>query len=258
MENIKNVALGRSVVTVAIMLSCSGQPEKKLGYLGGPGGNDGNVAHAAPAGGSGGALQTAMPENPSHISFRITQMPEVLVQFLSVNSYPYEITEEGDKTVMTIFIPQGVTISVTFSPMDEDGKPVSKPVTFTIEPEAKLGTYDIEIGEASKDLKFSAGAQKTLQVGENILDVPSSDQFIGGATSPVVQGVYRAEYDQVCHLSWIGAEELRIFRNGPAECHTGPVSLSLKEGEEVGVYPVTPGSQLDSEPVHILIETKEE
>ena len=254
MKTIKQVVLGHGAATVAIMLSCSGQPENEIGQRGGPGGDDGNVAHASPAGGGGGALQSAMPDNPAHISFRVPGMLKVQVGFASVTSYPYVITKEGDGTVVTVFLPQGMKIITMLSFMDEDGKPVSDPVMLTIDPMGKLGTYTLQPDETSKELNFGKTAQKALQIGENILDVPSSEQFVGGSTSPITQAVYTAQFDQICHLSCMGAKEMRIFRNGPAECHTGHTSFPLKEGEEVGVYVVTPGSQINIEPPHVFVE----
>lgn len=260
MENVKIAATGHSIVAVAIMLSCSGQPESETKRFGGPGGSDSNVAHAAKpdagdGSGVGGTSQAVMPDNPAHISFRFQRVPKVLVNYLSVHTYPHEVTEEGDKTVVTIFPPQGVTISVTFSPMDEDGKPDGDPITITVNPEAKLGTYDLQFGETDQGVGFSDGVQTVLQAGENVLSSPSSEEFIGGTSSPVLHSVYKAKYDQVCHVAWIGTEELRSFHNGPAQCHMEPFTVSLKAGEEAGFYPVTGPS---SESVNIFLEPREE
>ncbi len=258
MKTIKQVGLGQGVIAVAIVVSCSGQPEQDTKQLGGPGGNEGNVAHADPVGGSGGVLQpeAVMPDNPAHISFRFQQVPDVKVKYLSVHSYPYEVTQEGDKTVVTIFPPQGVEMRVKFSPLNEDGTSFSLPsITLNIEAMAKLGTFDLEFGEVDQGVKFGNSVQKPLQAGENVVDAPSNEQFIAGTTS-VRHSVYKAQFDQVCTMSCPG--EFRTLRNGIAECHTGNATFSLKSGEEVGVYPVTPGTQLDSEPAHVLVEATEE
>ncbi|MFH0838468.1 MAG: hypothetical protein V1880_04360 [Patescibacteria group bacterium] len=257
--NKKRVAIGRGAAAVAIVLSCSGQPERKTITFGGPGGSEGNVAHADLAeGGGGGTLKPVMPDNPSHISFRFSWVPDVRVDYLSLTQYPFEVTEEGDKTVVTVFPPQGGTMMITFSPLDESGQPAGDPITITVEPGAKLGTYDLRFDETAQAVTFDDGVQKMLQVGENLLDAPGNEQFIGGSTCQVRHSVYRAQTDQVCRVSWTGAWELRSFCDGPAQCHTEPFDVPLKAGQEVGLYPVMPGNQSGGEPVSIFLDPKEE
>ncbi len=259
MENTKKIATGHNIVAMAIIVSCSGQPEQETGQRDGPGGSDGNVAHASEpdAGdesGVGGASQPVMPDNPSHISFRFQRVPNVQVDYLSVDSYPHEVTEEGDKTIVTIFPPQGVTISVTFSPMGKDDKPAGEPITVTVEAEAKLGTYDLQFGETNQAIKFGDGVQTVLHAGENAIDRPSSEEYIAGSTSPVTHNVYKAEYDQVCHVAWTGTDEMRSFHYGSTQCHMEPVDFYLKKGQELGLYLVLQGGTQSS----IFLEPREE
>ncbi|MBU0706387.1 hypothetical protein KJ657_04085 [Patescibacteria group bacterium] len=244
---------------MAIIISCSGQSERKTMLLGGPGGSEGNVAHAAPAeGGSGGVLSPVMPDNPAHISFRFPWVPDVQVDYLALEAYPYEVAKEGDKTIVTVYPPQGVAMMITFSPLDENGKQVGEPITITVEPKAKLGTYNLDFGETSQAITFDDGVQKALQVGENLLDAPGNEQFIGGSTCQVRHSVYEAQFDQVCHVEWTGAVELRSFCDGPAKCHTKPFDVWLRTGQKVGLYPVMPGNQSGGEPVSVFLYPKKE
>ena len=249
MENIRKIAI------MAIAVSCSGQPREQMDQKGGLGGSYMNEAHAAPAdAGGGGDTQPEMPWNAVHRSFRMKRVPEVLLNFLSVHKYPWAVTNEGDWTIVTLFIPQGVVISITLTPMDEYGKPLGDPTLYTLGDDGKLGTYTMQDGETSKELNFGDSSEQVLQIGANTLSVPSSEQFVGGSTCHVAQGVFTSECDMTYRVSWMGCDELRSFHDGPAECHDEPFGIFLRAGEEAGFYPVTPGD----EPVHIYVEPQEE
>jgi hypothetical protein len=254
---------------VLIVVSCStgpsGRNDQTLEYTA-PSAEKpyGGVAHAAiPDASVEAGADVAMPENPSHISIRLPKVPEVEVVLLSGQAYPYPYTvrDEGDETVVTLYLPQGSEMSIKAVGVEEvgrdsDGTPIYQElgpeVTFTVEPEAKLGTNELEFGGSHTTIVFSGNAQSQLKVGPNYLQGPVTDEFVDGEMRQVVQGVFEAPRDMSCQIDWAGCEMVYSFLDGPPQCHTGPFSLELKAGQRLGLYPVVGGSDFEAVRLDLL------
>lgn len=242
-----------AAVVITLGLSCSPgadtNPTRRIGGIGG-GSSYGNIAHAAEpdagdGSGVGGASQPVMPDNPSHISLRFPKVPKVLVTLNSGEEFPYyyEVAEEGDNTVVTLYLPQGAQMGIAVAAIDGDGKPVAEPVLLTVEPEAKLGTETLVFGATPPVVVFTGKYQNQLVLGDNFLQGPISSEFICAKTREIMQGIYMAEHDHVCRVDWTGSESLFAFLDGPPVCHKDPFEVTLKAGQKLGLYPVFGGTE---------------
>lgn len=278
---IRQPAVRAAAVAVVIVVACSANTpsEKEDGQAidlnsdpPPPTENWGNVAHAATV--DAGEVDTGedetppppseaiMPPNPSHISVRLPKVPKVEVRALNNQPYPYPytVTEEEDATVVTLYLPQSGNTGIRAKPVqqvgvDSSGEPVYEQVapeiSFSVEPEAKLGTNELCFGGSHTTINFSGNAQNVLQLGENTVQGPVTDEFIGGQMQSVLQGVFEAPQDMVCNVDWVGCERVYSFLDGPPECRTGPFQVRLRAGQKLGVYPVT---EEGSEPIRIILD----
>lgn len=251
-EAAKKVARANAMAAIVIVVSCTGrvEPDRTIDLGSNPPPSVdrpwGSVAYAAQSDAS--VKDTSeenptpsMPENPSHISLRFPKAPQVLVTLLSQQAYPYPYTvvEEEDCTAVTLYLPQGIGMEIAVTSVDGEGRPLSEPVRLTVEPEAKLGTRKLSLDDTSGTvIHFSGGAQNALRLGECCLQGPVTEEFVGGAMREIMQGVFEAQEDGLCEVSWFGCDELYSFLDGPPILRTEPFIVSLRKGQKLGLYPV--------------------
>ena len=235
----------KQAALVMIVVSCSqGGPDDPTIKLGTETGGDsdwGAVAKASVNDAGGGAnAQPDMPMNPSHITIRIPKVPDVNVTLLggAPCPYPFEVAEENDHLVVTLYVPQGEVQDISVRPLDEAGKLLGEAVNVTVEPDAKLGTNALELGGSHTIISFEDDAQCPMQMGDNTLDGPVTTEYIDGEDREVIQGLYVTDVDRVCRVSWQGAEKVYSFLNSEPVCHTEPFDIELEAGQALGLYPV--------------------
>lgn len=182
-----------------------------------------------------------MPDDPSHVSLSFPKVaPGLRVALLSGNKLPYEhrVSDNGKELTLTLYIPKGEELSIAVSPADEHGVVVGEPDYFVLRPGAKLGTHEAELDESPLVISFQTGAETVLDLGDNVLDKQSTLEFMDGETRDVMHGVFRAERDLTCHVTWGGAQKLYSILNGPPECRHEPFQVRMRQGQTLGLYPV--------------------
>lgn len=240
---VKNYWKHAAIVTIVVSCSNGGRTDPTIDLATEAGGDDnwGAVAHAAvPDAGGGAAALPAMPENPSHITVRIPKVPEVNVTLLGGANfpYPYEVIEKSDCMIVTLYLPQGKVEDISVRPLDETGELLGEAVNVTVEPEAKLGTNQLDLGSSHTIISFEDDAQCALNTGENWLQGPVTSEFIDGEDREVMQGIFVTDVDQTCRVSWQGAEKVYAFLDSEPVCHSEPFDINMKAGQALGLYPV--------------------
>lgn len=209
-----------------------------------------------------GEPELIMPDDPVHVSLSFPKVAkELRVASLTGENFPYQhqVTAEGDEMTLTLYIPRETELGIVVSPEDGDGNVVGKEDIFVLRTHAKLGSSDQVLDDTPKIISFATGAETQLQLGENTLDREATVEFIAGQHHLVRHGVYTADHDLRCRVSWHGAEELFSIQAGPPERHEQPFEVMMGEGQRMGLYPVLMDEQLldasvDDEPMTIHLE----
>lgn len=201
-----------------------------------------------------------IPEDPVHISLSFPKVAERLrVNSLTGDQFPYQhtVTDEGNELTLTLYVPREVEMGIAIAPEDGDGNVVGNEDLFVLRTHAKLGSSDETLDETPKIISFATGAETQLQLGENTLDREATVEFIAGQHHLVQHGVYEADHDLTCQVSWQGAEKLFLIQAGPS-CHEQPFEVTMRKGQKMGLYPIVTDEQLldgsVDEPVIIHLE----
>ena len=221
------------------------------------------------------AADHVMPPDPAHISFQIAKVDDVRVLQSSGEEYPAHlkrVTQTPDATVVTLIVQRTQSaeeqgIEFTFQELrqvstSQSGQPVLQvleggehQVGFSIAARPQLATEErLTLGASFSEFNFGDGAQKVLELGENSLTGPVTEEFLDGEMRLVMQGVFTAPEDMTCSLSFIGCERAYIWLDGRMECQTGPCQIRLRAGQRLGVFPVVGAPGAEAEAVELDLQ----
>jgi hypothetical protein len=253
----KKAVRAAALSAVMIVVNCSGpQPEGETDTYGGTKDTNFGVAHAAsaiPDASTDAQAKQIMPENPAQITLRLPKAAEIMVKRPLNKEWPYlySVTEAEDFLFVTLYLPMGVPIKLEVSPLDSEGEVVGDPVLIELEPNAKLGTTELKLDGSDPPVHFSPAAQQPLQWGSTLLTKQATDEFVVGDMHKVQHGIFIAEEDSICQVSWQGCGTVISFLDEKPVTRTQPFVVSLRKGQTFGLYP-----QLDDgeETVHVTLQ----
>lgn len=110
-------------------------------------------------------------------------------------------------------------------------------------------------------ISFQTGAETPLIMGGNVLTKPATEEILEGLDHTVMHGVFEAERNLTCRVSWTGAEKLYSILRGNPECQTEPFEVQMVQGQRLGLYPVIELEAMDASlpplnPVTIHLEER--